>query len=104
MQQSYTIRVDPAFKREFEGFVRRSRMYSSVSEAVKEAMRDKALELHMREMDGASKRLAAKMKADGVTLKDLERAMFDKDYRDKLAEEFDKEKGFKRTRLARPRG
>lgn len=94
MQQSYTIRLDPEFKKEFEGLVKRSRLYSNTSEAVKDAMREKAMELRMAEMKGKSKAWAARLKKDGVTLKDLERAMFDKDYKDKLAEEFDKERGF----------
>ena len=94
MQQSYTIRLDPEFKKEFEQLVKQSHLYSNVSEAVKEAMREKAIQLRMRRWNAIAKKWADRLKKDGVTLEDLERAMFDKEYKDKLAEEFDREKGF----------
>ncbi|MCK4326990.1 MAG: hypothetical protein KAW41_00780 [Candidatus Diapherotrites archaeon] len=94
MQQSYTIRLDPVFKKEFEELVEQSKLYSNVSEAVRDAMREKAIQLRMRRWDAVAKKWADRLKKEGVTLEDLERAMFDKDYKDKLAEEFDREKGF----------
>ena len=97
MQQSYTIRLDPEFKKEFEGLVRRSHLYSNVSEAVKEAMREKAIQLRMRELDEKVKAFADRLKAQGVTAKDIEedwKKAMSPEWGDKIAEESDREKGF----------
>lgn len=94
--QSYTIRLDPEFKKEFEEAVERSHLYSNVSEAVRDAMREKAIQLHMQELDKKVKIFADKLKAQGVTAEDIEEAWkFSMGYypeeREKFAREYAEE-------------
>lgn len=93
--KTLTVAVDEEYIKTLDLVIRSSKMYSSRSEFVKDAVREKVTELiklndDLNGIRESAKRLAKKAKARG-----WDGSLISKKEREKIAREFLKEKGFK---------
>ncbi len=87
--QQYVMNVEPSLIREVDGIIRKEKLYSSRNEFIRDAIRSKVMDFRVLKM----RRLAKEIRENAIK-KGWNGKMPTQKERDRIAEDFFKEKGF----------